>query len=273
MSKNPGQRRELGTFLRSRRERVTPEQVGLPRSARRRTPGLRREELALLAGISATWYTYLEQGREIHASDQVLASLASVLRLNRHERGHLFQLAGRTPAAEAAAAEAGGSEPLAAEVAAVPLLLQPHPAYIIDGVYDLLSHNPAAEELFPSLTAEADRPPNFARWVFLAPVAREVLVDWEREARGLLARLRTLSGRHPGDPRHARLIDELHAGSAQVRAWWPRYDVEPRRGGRKRLRRAGHGVTSFAYAAFHLAGQPEQTLVIYSDERQAADEG
>lgn len=118
MQTQPNQRRELGAFLRSRRERITPDQVGLPGTGRRRTPGLRREELALLAGISATWYTYLEQGRDIRASDQVLDALASALRLDRNERGHLFELAGHAPAAGT-----GESEPLAAEVAAVPLLL------------------------------------------------------------------------------------------------------------------------------------------------------
>ncbi|MFG2177845.1 helix-turn-helix transcriptional regulator [Streptomyces abikoensis] len=253
-------RRELGAFLRSRRERITLDRAGLPQTGRRRTPGLRREELALLAGISATWYTYLEQGRDIRASDQVLDALASALRLDRHERGHLFELAGHT-----AAAETGEPEQLAAEVAAVPLLLQPHPAYIIDGNYDVLSRNQAADELFPHLTTAVDRPANFARWVFLEPAARTVLVDWEIEARGLLARLRTLAGRHSGDPRYTRLIDELNASSPEARAWWPQYDVQVRQGGRKRLRRPGHGVTDFAYTAFHLAEHPEQTLVVYTD--------
>lgn len=154
-------------------------------------------------------------------------------------------------------------------MAAVPLLIQPHPAYIIGGNYDVLSYNQAADELFPQLTAAADRPPNFARWVFLEPAARDVLVDWEPEARGLLARLRTLAGRHPGDPRYTRLIDELNAGSPEVRDWWPRYDVQARRGGRKRLRRPGRGTIDYAYTAFHLAEQPEQTLVIYSDEPES----
>lgn len=261
----PNQRRELGVFLRSRRERITPDQVGLPHTGRRRTPGLRREELALLAGISATWYTYLEQGRDIRTSDQVLNALASALRLDRHERGHLFRLAGHAPAVEIEE-----PEPLAAEVAAVPLLLQPHPAYIIGGNYDVLSHNQAADDLFPRLTA-ADGRANFAHWVFLEPAARGVLVDWEAEARGLLARLRTLAGRHPGDPRYTRLIDELNAGSPEVRAWWPQYDVQARHGGRKRLRRPERGIVDFAYTAFHLAEQPEQTLVIYSDDRESAD--
>ncbi|MFJ3333378.1 helix-turn-helix transcriptional regulator [Streptomyces sp. NPDC086766] len=266
MQTQPNQRGELAAFLRSRRERITPDQVGLPHTGRRRTPGLRREELALLAGISATWYTYLEQGRDVRASDQVLDALASALRLDRYERGHLFQLAGH-----AAAAESEEPEPLAPEVAAVPLLLQPQPAYIIGGTYDVLSRNQAADELFPHLGAASDRPANFARWVFLEPAARAVVVDWEVEARGLLARLRALAGRRPGDARYTRLIDELNAGSPEVRAWWPQYDVQARHGGRKRLRCPGRGVVEFAYTAFHVAERPEQTLVVYSDGRESAD--
>ena len=260
------QRHELGTFLRSRRERITPAEAGLPSTGRRRTPGLRREELALLAGISATWYTYLEQGRDIRVSEQVLGALATTLRLDRHERDHLFHLAGHSPVA------AADDEPLAAEAAAVPLLLQPNPAYIIGASYDVLSYNPAADELFPNLVGP-DRRPNFVRWTFTEPLARHVVVDWEQEARGLLARLRTLAGRHPGHPRFTRLIDDLHAASPEVRDWWPRYDVQPRHSGLKRLRPPGRGVTAFAYTAFHLAEQPEQTLVIYAEGPMTDDAG
>ncbi|GAA2313957.1 helix-turn-helix transcriptional regulator [Streptomyces kunmingensis] len=259
MSEAQVRRAELGAFLRSRRGRITPREAGLPSTGRRRTPGLRREELALLAGMSATWYTYLEQGRDIRASDQVLDAIAAALRLAPHEREHLLQLAGRVPAAGEAVPES-----LAPEVAAVPQLLQPHPAYVIDGTYDVLSHNRAAEDMFPCLFTGGERPPNFVRWVFLEPVAREVLVDWEPEARGLLARVRTLAGGHPGDARYARLVEELHQGSPEVREWWPRFEVMARRGGHKRLRPPGREVRTYAYTAFHVAGNAEQTLVIYN---------
>ncbi|MFI1763625.1 helix-turn-helix transcriptional regulator [Streptomyces sp. NPDC020800] len=268
MPVQPDRQRQLGAFLRSRRERLTPDEVGLPRTGRRRTPGLRREELALLAGISATWYTYLEQGREIRASEQVLTALATALRLDAHERGHLLRLAGHVPTAEAAE-----RTPLPAEAAAVPLLLQPNPAYIIDGTYDVLSHNEAAGELFPGLVTGADRPPNLVRWVFLDPAAKEVLVDWEPEARGLLARLRTLTERHPDDPRCSRLVEELNEGSEEARRWWPRYEVQARHSGRKRLRHPHRGVVEYAYTAFHLAEQPEQTLVVYVDDAEGAGAG
>lgn len=251
------QRRELGAFLRSRRERLTPAEAGLPRTSRRRTPGLRREEIAVLAGISATWYTYLEQGRDVQASEQVLAALATALRLGRSEKDHLFQLAGLTPAVTV-------EEPLSEEVAAVPDLLGPNPAYVIGATYDVLSHNAAAAELFPNLRADE---PNFARWVFTDQQSRHVLLDWEPEARGLLARLRTLAGRHPGDARFTRLIDDLHEASQEVRSWWPHHEVQAQGSGRKRLRHQRLGAVDYAYTAFHLAEQPAQTLVIYADPR------
>lgn len=209
---------------------------------------------ALLAGISSTWYTYLEQGRDIRVSDQVLDALARTLRLDRYEREHLFHLSGHEPVLP-------DGEVLAPEVAAVPSLLGPNPAYLIDGTYEVLSHNAAAAERFPHVVESR----NFARWVFLDPVAREVLVDWEPEARGLLARLRGTAGRHPGDPRFTRLVEDLHA-CPEVREWWPRHEVESRGGGRKRLRVGGQ-VVEYAYTAFHVAGEPEQTLVIYADPR------
>jgi transcriptional regulator with XRE-family HTH domain len=251
---------EMSEFLRARRERLTPAEAGLPSTGRRRTPGLRREEVALLAGISATWYTYLEQGRDVRASEQVLGALARALRLDGHERDHLFRLAGQATPAEPGRADVPDG------VAGVPLLLEPNPAYLIDGLYDVVSLNPAAAALFPGLTA-GGRTANFARWTFLEPASRAVLVDWEPDARGLLARLRTLTSRHPQDPRFANLVRDLHEGCAEVREWWPRYEIQDRHGGRKRLRSPAGEVADYAYAAFHLAEQPELTLVVYSDRR------
>lgn len=252
-------RRELGLFLRSRRERLTPAEAGLPRTSRRRTPGLRREELAVLAGISATWYTYLEQGRDVRASDQVLHALAGALGLDGSEEDHLFRLAGRTPAQPREAAR------LSTEIAAVPGLLGDHPAYVMDATYDVLSHNDAAAELFENLAAAGW---NLARWTFAFEESRRIVVDWEPEARHLLARLRTLAGRHPGDDRFEQLVGELHEVSREVRDWWPRQEVRAQRlAGRKRLRHPGLGPLDYAYTAFHPAERPDQTLVIYSDAR------
>jgi transcriptional regulator with XRE-family HTH domain len=250
-------RRELGAFLRSRRERISPAEAGLPTTGRRRTPGLRREEIALLAGISATWYTYLEQGRDVRPSAQVLEALATALGLGEHERDHLFHLAGDTRAEQA-----DEPEPLAPGVAAVPAMVEPNPAYVTGVRYDVLCYNAAAAELFTGISAMPE--PNLARWVFTEPAARQVLVDWEQEAHTVLARLRAAAGRHPDHPRFTRLVDELHAASAEVRAWWPRYDIQISRAGSKRLRHPRLGVITMAHTAFHVADRPEQTLVIYS---------
>ncbi|HVV07859.1 helix-turn-helix transcriptional regulator [Amycolatopsis sp.] len=255
MSAPAMRRRELGAFLRSRRARLTPADVGLPGTGRRRTPGLRREELALLAGISATWYTYLEQGRDIRPSGQVLGSLATALRLSDSEREHLLALASDSEAELA-------PEWLPAQVAAIPALVEPNPAYITGASYDVLARNKAADELFPGL--DVAPVPNVARWMFTDDRSRYVLVDWEREAQGLLARLRVAAGRHPGDPRFTRLVEELHAQSPEVRDWWPRYDIQTTRGGTKRLRHPSRGQITLTHTAFHLADAPEQTLVIYT---------
>ncbi len=248
-------RRELGVFLRARRERTAPADVGLPGSARRRTPGLRREELATLAGISTTWYTFLEQGRDVRPSDQVLKAIADALRLDEAERAHLVAIATDTtvPLAD--------FEYLAPEVAAVPQLVDPHPAYVTGSSYDLLAWNDAALELFPGA---ADGPnPNLARWMFTTPVARNVLPDWPVVAQGVLARLRTNAGKHPGSARFQRLVRELRTASAEANDWWPRYDIATSQAGAKRVRdHAGH-ERLMVYASFQVANQPEQTLTIY----------
>jgi transcriptional regulator with XRE-family HTH domain len=248
-------RRELGLFLRTRRERTSPADVGLPPSSRRRTPGLRREEVASLAGISPTWYTFLEQGRDVRPSHQVLAALANALRLGDPERAHLLSIATENtlPVEEC--------EYLAPEVADVPRLVAPNPAYVTGSSYDLLAWNDEASELFPGAM---DVPhPNLARWVFLDPRAREVLPEWPTVAQGLLARLRTTAGKHPGSLRFRRLEEELRSASSEADAWWPRYDIAVSQAGAKRVRNRTGREQLMTYVSFHVSNQPEQTLTIY----------
>ncbi|MFJ9619785.1 helix-turn-helix transcriptional regulator [Streptomyces noursei] len=262
-------RRELGAFLRARRERIGPADVGLPESARRRTPGLRREELAVLAGVSTTWYAYVEQGRDVRPSDQVLAAIADTLRLGPEERAHLRALADGAAGQRRSVSREGPRPPVvetvAPEVAAVPALVAPAPAYVTGATADVLVWNDAAAEYFPGLVRrrDADRP-NLARWVFLDPEARHVLVDWEPVAQSVLARLRTNAGRHPGDERFRRLAAELRAGSAEADAWWPRYDIAGHRTGSKRVRHPSRGELTLGHAAFTVADAPEQVLVVYA---------
>lgn len=250
-------RAELAAFLRSRRERLRPEQVGLPPTGRRRTPGLRREELAALAGMSATWYAFLEQGRDVRASEQVLGSLSRALGLSEAERGYLFALGGDPPDTTVHRPPAGG---LSAVVAA----LDPHPAYVTDAVLDLVAVNDAALEMFTGRDGAADPPANLAGWMFADPVAQQVIVDWEQVARGLLARLRCAAGHHRGDPRFADLVAELRATSDQADAWWQHHDVAAPRAGTKRLRHPLVGTLRMAHTALAVADQPGQTLVVYT---------
>ncbi len=257
-------RRELGAFLRNRRERLTCADVGLPVAGRRRTPGLRREELAMLTGISTTWLTYLEQGRDVRASRQVLEALARTLRLSGTERTHVFDLAAQAPSPAAVPV-------LAQTVSAITQALGPNPAYVTAGDFEVLAWNDAAARLFPSLMARWDgERPNVARWLFRDPNAREVLPEWELVAQDVLARLRAAAGRHPNDPRYNELVQELQAVSVEAQSWWPRHDVRASTVGRKRVRHPERGVLDLAHAAFAVADHPEQTLVVYLDEGAAA---
>lgn len=253
-------REELGAFLRARRERTSPDELGLPHVVRRRTPGLRREELAMLAGISTTWYTYLEQGRDVRPSEQVLLAVARVLRLGDAERAHLLSLVDGTGAAVLPV------EQVAPEVAAVPALVEPAPSYVTGATMDVLTWNAAAAELFTSLCAPSEGlRPNLARWVFLDPQAHCVLVEWAEVAQSVLARLRRNAGRHPGDPRFAALVAELRAGSAEADAWWPRYDIATSHSGTKEVRHPTRGRLSLGHASFTVADAPEQVLVVYRE--------
>ncbi len=254
-------RYELGAFLRNRRERLTCADVGIPATGRRRTPGLRREEVAMITGISTTWLTYLEQGRHVQASRQVLDALATTLQLSVAERTHVFHLALQAPPAPEVTV-------VAPTVHSVTKALDPHPAYVTAGDFEVLAWNDAAVRLFPGFIfgGEGARL-NVARWLFCDPEARTVFPEWESVAQDVLARLRAAAGRHPDDSRYAALVQELRAASPHARSWWSRYDVRASTVGSKRVRHPQRGVLDLAYATFAVADHPEQTLVVYLDER------
>jgi transcriptional regulator with XRE-family HTH domain len=241
-------RSELAALLRSRRERLQPADVGLPPGSRRRTAGLRREEVALLAAISPTYYTFLEQGRDVRPSRQVLDALAGALRLSPTERAYLHELAG---------GEAVNAAPeiLADGVAELVQRLDPAPTYVTGRRFDVLAANPAARELF------ADWPPgtNLLRWMLCSAEAREVYGEWEREASAQLGRFRAAAARHPDDAGFAELVEELLRDSAEMRAWWPRVDVAPLGGGEKRLR-----GRRYRHVVLQVAEDPEQKLVTFA---------
>jgi transcriptional regulator with XRE-family HTH domain len=222
-------RGSLGEFLRGRRARIGPGDVGLPVGAtRRQTPGLRREELAALAGVSVDYYTRLEQGRDTNPGIGVLDALATALRLDDDERAHLFALAaGRTLTRRPArvSIRPGLRHLLDA--------LRPAPAYLLNPVSDVLAANPEGLLLLPGL---GDRPParrNIVRYVFTHPEARRVFTDWQQMAEDCVAQLRTVAAIEPGPPGLTALLAELSSDSDDFARLWAHYDVRVKRGARR----------------------------------------
>jgi transcriptional regulator with XRE-family HTH domain len=266
-----GDPRALGQLLRVRRERLTPQDVGLPPGARRRTSGLRREEVAQLANMSTTYYTFLEQGRPVRPSEQVLDALASALRMTAAERRYLLTLA---YGPDAAAQGAQGSSPLALErvspsVADLVQRLEPSPTLVKGRRWDVLTANPAARELFGDWSGGGEG--NLVRWMFTSDRAREVYLEWEPEARAMLGRFRLAAARHPEDQLLAELIAGLMRDSPHVRDWWPAHDVTPIGGeGTKKLRHPRLGPVEYAHVVLQVADNPDHVLITYSPASGAA---
>jgi hypothetical protein len=213
-------RRELAGFLRSRRERIAPEQVGLPPAPRRRTPGLRREEVATLAGVGVTWYTWLEQGRDIHVSPQVLDAVARTLLLDQHERSHLFRLADAPD----------GSGP--GECAALPptarLLLDkldPFPACVRNARYDILAWNAAFDRLMGPLSETPFEERNSLWLMFTSARCRAATLDWEEGTRRMVAEYRAAMAEHVAEPAWKCLVSRLTKASPEFAAVWERHEV------------------------------------------------
>lgn len=252
---------ELGTLLRARRAGLSPGDVGLPAGRRRRTPGLRREEVAQLAAISPTYYALIERGRARNLSRQVVDALAAALRLSPPERDYLLTLAaGETTRL----AQAAPDEILAPGVADLVARLDPYPTYVTGQRWDVLAANRAARELWTDWPAVPEPDRNMLIWTFNAPRAREVFIVWESEAKALLGRFRAAAARHLGDPGFTELIDRLHATSPEVRDWWNRHHVTPLGGGTKRLRHPQLGEIDLQHVVLHVADNPEHKLVTFT---------
>lgn len=225
----PSRASELANFLRVRRERITPEEAGFERG-RRRARGLRREEIAQLAGVSATWYTWLEQARPIRVSEATLDALASALRLTSAERSHLFLLGLGRPPADPVPREAAATGALQRLVEGVGVM----PAYVMGPLAELLAWNAAADAVFSLGTlAPGDR--NMLWYIFMHPEARRRLVDWEGNAQRTLARFRADAARMVGDSRMTALVERMRAASSEFAAWWPRHEILGRPGCRKEI--------------------------------------
>jgi transcriptional regulator with XRE-family HTH domain len=253
-------RRELAAFLRSRRASLTPKDVGLPEGFRRRTPGLRREELAMLAGVGTTWYTWLEQGRDVRPSAQVLAALADALRLDDAERQHLFTLNNRQSPQPSSTAPECVEEPLKRMLANLTL----QPAYVLGRRWDVLAWNRAAEILFGGYQTLDRDERNIMHRLFADAAHRLLLADWEAVARVSLAMFRADSARYAGDPDFERLIALLHAQSSEFRTWWPRHEVISPLSGIKRINHPLKGRMSFEHTGLTLSNQPDMKLIVYT---------
>jgi hypothetical protein len=213
-------RQELAAFLRSRRERITPEQVGLPSTGRRRTPGLRREEVAQLAAVGVTWYTWLEQGRDIQVSDQVLAAVSRALLLDPNERSHLYTLAG--------AADPVPSTDCPSVTPVVQRILDqlsPLPACVMNSRYDLLAYNDVHQKLVGDLDSLPFEQRNLVWLVFTSAEYRDRYLDPDGVKRAVVARLRTGMADHVGDPAWKALLGRLRQASPEFEELWARHDI------------------------------------------------
>jgi transcriptional regulator with XRE-family HTH domain len=252
--------RPLGEFLRSRRNRLDPAALGVASLRRRRTPGLRREEVAERAGISAEWYVKLEQGREVSASGETIAALAKALMLDDAEAAHLHKLAAR------AAAPRFVREVVPDAIATIVRGL-PEPAYVTGKRWDVLCWNAPADRLFGfSATCEAER--NILLYMLTSPAARDLFGDsWAEEAQRMIALFRTTYDQHHGDPLFNEIVSALGAASAEFRDWWSSYRVATPSSGTKTLQSGGRDGLAFVYATFQANDDPALKLALYSRVR------
>jgi transcriptional regulator with XRE-family HTH domain len=255
-------RTELAAFLRSRRERIGPEDVGLPAGTRRRTAGLRREELAQLAGVGVTWYTWLEQGRPINASVQVLDALARTLRLDAIERAHLFRLAD----VPGAAAPAGCDEcTLPPEVQRI-LDAVPYPASVLTERFDLLAWNQIYAGLFPRLVESPPDERNTLLSCLTGPSCCGPVPEQHMYSATLIAQLRNAYGKHVGDPAWTHFIRRLEALSPTFAAIWAAHDVAQPASHTKRFRHPTLGLLTTKSTSFAVTAVPGARMVVYTPD-------
>jgi transcriptional regulator with XRE-family HTH domain len=248
-------RAELRDFLRTRRARLTPADVGMPDAGRRRTPGLRREEVAVIAGVGVSWYTWLEQGRDIKASDTVLDAIARALRLDAAEREHLYLLAGLNPPVDDGGEPRTGVPP---ELRRVLDAWSPRPAYIRDRYWNFIAVNDAARAVYGF--READH--NWLVTYFTNARYRAMHTHWTTAAAEMAARFRADAARFPGDPEFGRIADDLKTVSPEFAELWARHDVSRGHQAVKTLHHPDVGELVFEATLFPVPGGPGQHLIL-----------
>ena len=258
---------EIRDFLVSRRARISPEQAGLPAyGGNRRVPGLRREEVALLAGVSIDYYVRLERGRARGASESVLEGIARALQLDEAERAHLSDLV--RPAAPAApqASRRPDRQQVRPSVRRILDSMVTSPAYVRNARLDILAVNRLGAALFSPVLSSPAQPANNARFLFLDPAAREFYHGWERQAQDVVALLRTEAGQHPHDKGLSNLIGELSTRSENFRTWWAAHNVRFHRSGIKGSHHPVVGDLTLAFEGLDLAGDAGLRLSAYTAE-------
>ncbi|MFD4640234.1 helix-turn-helix transcriptional regulator [Lentzea sp. NPDC058436] len=260
--------RELGIFLRARRNRLRPQDVGLEPGGRRKVAGLRREELALLAGLSTDYYQRMEQGREVRPSDDLLDALATALKLDEEERRHLFALA---DAVRRGTPESHGDEEDVPAATRHLLHTMTTPAYVVGRHLDVLAWNTMAEALLgdPGDTRPAQR--NLLMELFLNPEVRFRCADWESTAAEYIGMLRATVAANPSHPRGTAIVGELSIRSTEFRRLWDRYDVRAPVQGTKVFRHREIGEITLDWATYPLPGSPGPVVMVYTAEPGTAE--
>lgn len=254
---------ELATFLRDRREAIMPLDVGLPSSPRRRTPGLRREEVASLAGVGLTWYTWFEQGRSVTVSTAFLDNVARALRLDAAEYAHLFSLAGHSvPARDSGMADV---PPALTQLIAD---LGDRPAFVKDAHWDILAWNAACTQIFGDFDALPVGQRNSLALTFGNTSFRRSMVDWDNDARRVVGRFRADYAKGSKDARLTELIAMLERDSAEFRRVWSEYAVLDRDSGHRNINVKGIGPTRFHYTVLAIEGSRGLKLVLYSPDME-----
>ena len=262
-------RDELRAFLRSRRARLSPEEVGLPdNGGRRRTPGLRREELAALAGVGVSWYTWLEQGRDINPSPEVLDALAGALRLDAAERRTLFALA-RTelPLADDVAGRQPDDD--IGQLIALVDALHPNPAYLLGPMTRILAWNRAASVVLGSPHHLAPDRRYLLWWLMVDPGEGGMTPQREATARNTLARFRAEYARHAGEPEYEEFLAQLREHGARFRDWWDEHEVIETQRGTKVMEHPQLGTLRLHHAQTVPTGQPELRMSVYAPADEA----
>ncbi|MEL6164000.1 MAG: helix-turn-helix transcriptional regulator [Cyanobacteria bacterium J06628_3] len=253
-------RKELGDFLKTRRARIKPAEVGLPDGIRRRTPGLRREEVAQLASVGLTWYTWLEQGRDIQVSAQVLESIARSLKLTIDERKHLFYLANQKLPDSPAHIQEIVSPALVQLVNSLGIC----PALIIGSRMDILAWNRAACATFHDYSRMIPKERNRVWIMFTDLSLRRTLIDWEGHAQRALAQFRAACDRNAGNPWFIELVEDLQRVSPEFRRWWSRHDVQGRPAGRKEYEHPDVGRLVIHHTMLQVVDNPNLKIVTYT---------